>query len=114
MCVGALVSLCVEGAFRATELPLASALSSIDSKGVTRIFADFPGTTASSDFSKATVTACRSSLSRDCLPPTTGGETPFEISQLPVKKLLSAPNSWTPAGAPSPRPFFGDALLPST
>jgi hypothetical protein len=53
MCVGAPVSLCVEDAFRATDFPLASVLPSIDSTGVTHVFADFNGTMTSSDFSEA-------------------------------------------------------------
>ena len=49
--VSASGSRCVEDAFRATDFPSAEALPSIDSTGVTRVFADFFGTTTSSDFS---------------------------------------------------------------
>ncbi len=64
----------VEDAFRATDFPLASVLPSIDSTGVTPVFADFSGTTTSSDFS---------TLAPDCgfpswagLPDTMTGRTP--------------------------------------
>ena len=70
--VGALCSRCVEGAFRAADFPSALVLPSIDSTGVTHVFADFFGTLTSSDFSTF--------VSPHCDPWPSWGDSPGTIS----------------------------------
>ena len=59
--------------FRAADFPLAAALPSTDSTGVTRVFAGFSGTTTASDPSELVSADCGLAPSRRCLP-RTGGE----------------------------------------
>ena|GEM_PF-5089692 len=103
-----LVSHCVEEVFPATDFPLASALPSIDSTGVTHVFADFSGTTASSDFSATRSTDFRFSPSRGCLPSTIGGEASPRSPGSRADELVNVPSSSDPGAVRSPFPLFSD------